>query len=257
MTDNDRSGPDTPTPPLGQPAQPPPYVPATGEPPAQPAAAGRWPEHQQAGVTQPRPPTLAEQRARAAGRARAAARRDRGHRAQAPRPRKRLLVGGGVTVGVVALVAIWYAVTSPDNVTAQCIDQNDVVVDDDYCGDSYYRSHGGYSSGGFIYIGGSSYRYNYGGTGSDRPEGQRWQLHRSPRAPTSSRSPARPSSAAASAWAAAARAGAAECVASPRSRGRTGSARSRTRGLSSARPRRALDGSSARTGTSRCTTSST
>ena len=68
-------------------------------------------------------------------------------------------------VGVVALVAIWYAAASPKNVTAQCTDSNNVIVDDDYCDESYYRSHGGYSSGGFIYIGGSSYRYNYGGSG--------------------------------------------------------------------------------------------
>lgn len=80
--------------------------------------------------------------------------------------RKRLLIGGGVTAGVVGLVAIWYAAASPDNVTAQCTDQNGIVVDDDYCDESYYRSHGGHSSGGFIYIGGSSYRYNYGGTGA-------------------------------------------------------------------------------------------
>ena len=53
----------------------------------------------------------------------------------------------------------------PKNVTAQCTDSNNVIVDDDYCDESYYRSHGGYSSGGFIYIGGSSYRYNYGGSG--------------------------------------------------------------------------------------------
>ena len=68
-------------------------------------------------------------------------------------------------MGVVALVAIWYAAASPKNVTAQCTDSNNVIVDDDYCDESYYRSHGGYSSGGFIYIGGSSYRYNYGGSG--------------------------------------------------------------------------------------------
>ncbi|MDQ3579344.1 MAG: hypothetical protein M3443_17480, partial [Actinomycetota bacterium] len=31
---------------------------------------------------------------------------------------------------------------------------------------SYAASNGGYTSGGFIFIGGSSYRYNYGGTGA-------------------------------------------------------------------------------------------
>ncbi|MCG8917657.1 hypothetical protein L6E12_17885 [Actinokineospora sp. PR83] len=79
--------------------------------------------------------------------------------------RKRVLIGAGVTVGVVAVVAVIYAAATPDEVTATCTDSNGVVVDDDYCDSSYASSHGGYSSGGFIYIGGSSYRYNYGGTG--------------------------------------------------------------------------------------------
>nr|WP_285749776.1 hypothetical protein [Lentzea sp. NBRC 105346] len=121
---------------------------------------------QRPGVTQPRPPTLAEQRAREAAKK---AEQER-YLAEAAayekkrKIRKRVLIGGGVTVGVVGLVAIWYAAASPDNVTAQCT-QNDVVVDDDYCSESYYRSHGGYSSNGFIYVGGSSYRYYYGGPG--------------------------------------------------------------------------------------------
>nr|WP_231499862.1 hypothetical protein [Saccharothrix sp. NRRL B-16314] len=84
--------------------------------------------------------------------------------------RKRLFIGGGVAVGVVGVVAIWYAVSSPDDVEAQCT-RDDVVVEDQYCDDSYARSHGGYSSGGFIYIGGSSYRYHYGGTST--PIGQK------------------------------------------------------------------------------------
>nr|WP_030480348.1 hypothetical protein [Lentzea albidocapillata] len=123
---------------------------------------------QQAGVTKPRQATVAEQRARAAA---LKAQQERFAAESAAfekkrKTRKRLLIGGGVTVGVVALVAIWYAAASPKNVRAQCTDSNNVIVDDDYCDESYYRSHGGYSSGGFIYIGGTSYRYNYGGTGS-------------------------------------------------------------------------------------------
>ncbi|MCP2244689.1 hypothetical protein [Lentzea aerocolonigenes] len=170
MTDNNLPGPGQPTPESGQPSgapgqpqQPPPYQPA----PQQQPAKGKV-RQQQAGVTKPRQPSVAEQRARAAA---LKAQQERFAAESAAfekrrKTRKRLLIGGGVTLGVVALVAIWYAAASPKNVTAQCTDQNNVIVDDDYCSDSYYRSHGGYSSGGFIYIGSSSYRYNYGGTGA-------------------------------------------------------------------------------------------
>ncbi|MFC0070821.1 cell envelope integrity protein TolA [Umezawaea endophytica] len=188
MTENDRSGtsgtPETgqnaPTPQSGGPSSgapaggstPPPYVPAAEQPPQQPSnPRGRI--RQQDGSTKPRPPSLAEQRAReqaqrdlvAADQAREA------EYARKKKVRKRLLIGGGVTVGVVALVAIGYAALSPDDVTATCTTSDDVVVaDDNNCDENYARSHGGYSSGGFIYmpiVGGgySQYRYNYGGTG--------------------------------------------------------------------------------------------
>ncbi|WP_242642564.1 hypothetical protein [Lentzea alba] len=172
MTDNNLPGPGQPTPqpgqpsgPAGQPQQPPPYQPAP-QPNAPVKGKGSMRE-QQAGVTKPRQATVAEQRARAAA---LKAQQERFAAESAAfekrrKTRKRWLIGGGVTVGVVALVAIWYAAASPKNVTAQCTDSNNVIVDDDYCDESYYRSHGGYSSGGFIYIGGSSYRYNYGGSG--------------------------------------------------------------------------------------------
>ena len=167
MTDNNVPGPDNPTPPSGQPPQgqpqqPPPYI-----PPDVPVKKGRGQmRQQQPGVTQPRPPTLAEQRARQAAQQAEQERflAEEAAYAKKRKVRKRLLIGGGVTVGVVGLVAIWYAAASPDNITAQCT-QNDVVVDDDICTETYYRSHGGYSSNGFIYIGSSSYRYYYGGPG--------------------------------------------------------------------------------------------
>jgi hypothetical protein len=172
MTDNNLPGPGQPTPqpgqpsgPAGQPQQPPPYQPAPQ--PNAPAKGKGSMREQQAGVTKPRQATVAEQRARAAA---LKAQQERFAAESAAfekrrKTRKRWLIGGGVTVGVVALVAIWYAAASPKNVTAQCTDSNNVIVDDDYCDESYYRSHGGYSSGGFIYIGGSSYRCNYGGSG--------------------------------------------------------------------------------------------
>ncbi|MCO1581554.1 hypothetical protein M8C13_37975 [Crossiella sp. SN42] len=126
--------------------------------------------HQDPSTTRARPPTLAEQRARQEAEQAELARRQ-AEIAEAERKaklRKRLLIGGGVTVGVVALVAIWYAAQQPDDVTARCVDQNGVVVDDDYCDDDYARSHGasGHSGGVFIYSGGRQYSYNYGGTGS-------------------------------------------------------------------------------------------
>ncbi|GLZ43096.1 hypothetical protein [Actinokineospora sp. NBRC 105648] len=118
--------------------------------------------------TRAKEPTLAEQRAR-----REALRRQREEEEaelqeveRKRKRRKRILIGSGVTVGVVALVAVIYAASTPDEVVATCTDSSGTVVDDDYCDDSYASSHGGYSSGGFIYIGGSSYRYNYGGSGS-------------------------------------------------------------------------------------------
>ncbi|MEU4801367.1 hypothetical protein [Actinosynnema sp. NPDC023587] len=158
---------------------PPPYVPPTSPPAAGqsgprsgavPASGGQAGQKrgqvrkQEAGVTQPRPPTLAEQRARAEAihRRQEAERAEELELARKKKLRKRLLIGGGVAVGVAGVVAIWYAASSPDDVEAQCT-QDGVVVDDQYCDDNYARSHGGYTSGGFIYIGGSSYRYHYGG----------------------------------------------------------------------------------------------
>ncbi|MDQ3402313.1 MAG: hypothetical protein M3548_02825 [Actinomycetota bacterium] len=126
--------------------------------------------YQDPGTTSAREPTLAEQRAR-----REAIRREQQEMIDAEeeaerrrRKRKRILIGTGVTVGVVAVVAVIYAsVTDEDEVTATCVDNgSSVVVEEEKCDPSYASSHGGYSSGGFIFIGGSSYRYNYGGTGA-------------------------------------------------------------------------------------------
>ncbi|MEU5690975.1 hypothetical protein [Actinosynnema sp. NPDC020468] len=154
------SGPGTPT---GQ-GSPPPYQPATPPVTAQPGGKGRI-RQQEPGRTKARPPTLAEQRAReqAVRDQQEEELRLQAEAARKRRKRKRLLIGGGVTAGVVGVVAIWYAASSAEDVEAQCT-KDDVVVDDQYCDASYASSHGGYSSGGFIYIGGSSYRYHYGGS---------------------------------------------------------------------------------------------
>jgi hypothetical protein len=129
---------------------------------------------QDADTTVPREPTLAEKRAM-----RKALdeddERERSEVAEAERKslrKRRVMIGAGVTVGVVATVAVWYSAATPDEVTATCVDDsNSVSSDENICSDDYVRSHGGYSSGGFFFIplGGTtrSYHYNYGGTVSN------------------------------------------------------------------------------------------
>ncbi|MET9215178.1 MULTISPECIES: hypothetical protein [unclassified Nocardia] len=132
---------------------------------------------QEPGVTQPRPPTVGEARARDKARKQAEqAQRAAAEAAEAKRrTRKRVMIGGVAVVGVAALVGGGYlayrAISAPDQVTASCvqIDQNgnEVVVADDYCGDgkSNFRSdtsHGG--AGSLILLGWPQYRYHYGGT---------------------------------------------------------------------------------------------
>lgn len=125
-----------------------------------------------------REPTLAEQRARRQAledqaRQEAAERDARAAAEQKAATRRKLLIGGGVTVGLVAVVATWYVAGSGETVNALCTDSNNVVQPDEYCDDNYATSRGGYynSSTGFwfIPIGNgqySQYRYNYGGTGT-------------------------------------------------------------------------------------------
>ncbi len=152
------------------PQQPP--EPPAGEQPR----AGRM-ERQEAGTTQPRPPTVAEARARDKARKqaeqaqRAAAEAEEAKR----RTRKRVMMGGIAVVGVAALVGGGYlayrAVTAPDQVTASCVqvdeNGNEVVVADEYCGDgkTNFRSDSSHGGGGsLILLGWPQYRYHYGGT---------------------------------------------------------------------------------------------
>ncbi|MCP2182044.1 hypothetical protein [Prauserella alba] len=127
-------------------------------------------------TTAPREPTLAEQRAR-----RQAEAEDRERAAQAEQARlaaeqksdsrRKLLIGSGVGLGLVGLVAGWYLV-KPEDTTAICTTADGTVVEnDDYCDEDYVTSHGGYVSGGFMFLpmpggGMQQYRYNYGGSGS-------------------------------------------------------------------------------------------
>jgi hypothetical protein len=167
MTENDKpAGADEPRPEHTEPEA------AKPEEPAEPRRGQI--RFQDAETTRPREPTLAEQRARRRAieqeeeRAAAAA-------AVAQRKstlRRRILIGSGVTVGVVALVAVWYTAASADEVTAHCVTSTDSTLADNEnnCDENYVRSQGGYHSGGIFFLplpgggGYSQYRYNYGGT---------------------------------------------------------------------------------------------
>jgi hypothetical protein len=123
-------------------------------------------------TTRPREPTLAERKAREQAERRQAE-ADAAAEADAERSRtrrKRILIGAGVTVGLVAVIAIGYAISQPDDeVAARCVDDSGVVVDDSNCvtpaasSDNY---HGGGFYPIFIGAGGAQYHYNYGGSGS-------------------------------------------------------------------------------------------
>lgn len=122
--------------------------------------------------TRPKQPSLAEQRARQQALVQEERDEELARQADAKAAtRRKILIGSGVTVGLVGLVATFYSVAKTENVTAVCTDANGVVQNDDYCDESYVTSHHGYSSGGFWFIpinggGYQSYRYNYGGTGT-------------------------------------------------------------------------------------------
>jgi hypothetical protein len=153
-----------------------PGTPEAGKQDAPDATAEETPRRgrirQQDETTRPREPTLAERRARerAARREREAEEQRLADEAAGRKKRKRILVGAGVTVGVVALIAVGYAAAQPDEeIEAQCVDnETGVIVDDSNCAvpASNPTYHGG---GGFfpIFIGGGGrqYHYNYGGTG--------------------------------------------------------------------------------------------
>ncbi|GAA5057059.1 hypothetical protein [Nocardia callitridis] len=145
--------------------------------PADSAAAAPTPpsgriQRQEPGVTQPRPPTVAEARARDKARQQAEQQRQAQILAdqQRDRTRKRVMKGTIAVVGVAALVGggyLGYRALHTDKVTASCVkveNGQEVVVPDNYCGEG---RPGFSSTGGLIFIGGGpQYRYNYGGTGT-------------------------------------------------------------------------------------------
>ena len=119
---------------------------------------------QEPGATRPRPPTVAEARARDKAReAREVAERFAAEQAaNAERKRsqnKKTLMGAVAVVGVVAAVALGYQMFKGGrDVTASCVDENGVVVPDNYCGS------GTPGMGGIFIWAGSPYRYYYGGS---------------------------------------------------------------------------------------------
>jgi hypothetical protein len=144
----------------------------SGESPERPTGRMRFQDES----TTPREPTLAERRAReqAARREEEAERRKAEETERSRKKRKRILIGAGATVGIVALIAVGYQVAQPDeDVQARCVDEEtNVVVDDANCA-TPASSSGNYHAGGgiipypiFIGGGGRQYRYNYGGSGN-------------------------------------------------------------------------------------------
>ena len=137
---------------------------------------------QDADTTTPRPPTLAEKRARAQAEREQAEQAEAAEAAAAAgaRRRRRVLIGGGVTIGVVAVIGAAYLLAKPKDVTAQCASATgnnaDTVVTDQNCDPAYAQAHGGYVSNGFIFlplVGGGFGQYHYYYGGGNVPVGQR------------------------------------------------------------------------------------
>jgi hypothetical protein len=128
---------------------------------------------QDASTARPRPPSLAEQRARQqAEEAEAEAERERFAAAGRSRRRRRVFLGIGVVVVIVILMAGALYLLSPPTVTARCVSADgsttDVVSNDQYCDQAYVTSHGGYVQNGLIFVPVGNglfqhYRYYYGG----------------------------------------------------------------------------------------------
>ncbi len=175
-----QSGPIIPPSPLGGLGYPEPLTPASDvggtvyPPPDHPQGSIRV---QEPGVTQPRPPTVAEARARDKARKRA----EEAEQAAAAayeakrKKRKRMLIGGAAVVGVAAVVGAGYLAyeNSARDVTAYCVtDDNNqqTVVNDNDCvaAQDYATRTGVFHSGlpAIFFFNGHQYRYYYGGSNS-------------------------------------------------------------------------------------------
>jgi hypothetical protein len=125
-------------------------VPESEEPPVEPGSV-----REQGADTVPKPPSPA------AARRRLIAQDAREHKqaedARHRKIRKRVMIGSGVAVGVVAIAAIAYWSSPGGTTNAHCVDTNDQPVAASYCDNG---SH----VGSFFFFGGSQYHYYYGGS---------------------------------------------------------------------------------------------
>ena len=119
----------------------------------------------------PREPSLAESRERDRVRREAAvafeqALAQKQQDEQRKRRRKTMLISGGVGLGLVGVLAASYIVASNSTDSesyeqAQCVNEDNIVVDDRYCSDN---TNGSVGPGGMFlfFVAGNSYRYSYG-----------------------------------------------------------------------------------------------
>ncbi|KEI43520.1 hypothetical protein [Saccharopolyspora rectivirgula] len=158
----------------------------SSEEPREPRFSGRI-HFQDPETAVPRNPSLAERRARiAAEKRRQEQERQRREAAERKsRIRRRVMIGSGGTVGVVALVAAMYSAVEYSNesnaVTQVCAKEQDgqiVAQDERYCDEDYVNSQGGYVDhhNGVVFLplflGGPpvpQYRYAYTAPGAAPP----------------------------------------------------------------------------------------
>lgn len=190
MSDDERHSNDEPERPGAEPVTPPagteanrpggqgadPVTPPAGTPAGeQRHETPRGRVRQQDASTQPREPTLAEKRAREQ---KLAADREAVRLKEArSKTTKRVLIGAGATIGVVALIAGIYAASGPDEddrpvADARCVDgSTNVVVPEENCAGQQAQGQVSDGGGGFAFVpiflggGGRQYHYNYGGSG--------------------------------------------------------------------------------------------
>lgn len=144
---------------------------------------------QDAETATPREPTLSEQRARVAAEKRREEQEQRelDEAERKTQKRRRVMVGGGVTVGVVALVSAFYSGAAYSE-QKNAVEQYCAVADQqpgqttverpELCNEDYVRSQGGHMSNGMFFmpiilpgggLGQTSYRYGYTQPGASAP----------------------------------------------------------------------------------------
>jgi hypothetical protein len=148
----------------GQPTHRPTEQPEESAGESRPQRVGRI-RRQDPATARPRPTSLAEKRAIAIAQKREdeAQARDDERASRSSRIRRRVIAAAVVAIVIVVVFAVAAALGSSDGaVTASCVDEQNVVVDDSYCDTSTPGTYG--TPGGLVILGGHSYRYYYGGT---------------------------------------------------------------------------------------------